>query len=178
MTKILLFTGSIGHNSVNVKLVRYIERILLEKGGNAEFFDIAAEDIPMFNENNIVVPDEILRLKEKINGAGGIVIASPEYNGFFTPRLKNIVDFLSIADNKLWHSKFVATVAASPGKMGGIRALPYLRTLLENLGAICTPTQFALGEAGDAFDADGALVGEFGCKICTDIADEIIRLTS
>jgi chromate reductase, NAD(P)H dehydrogenase (quinone) len=41
--------------------------------------------------------------------------------------------------------------------MGGLRSLDHLAPLLRNLQCWLTPQQFALGKAGDAFDAQGHL---------------------
>jgi len=48
-------------------------------------------------------------------------------------------------------------MSASPGPMGGIRCLQALRLLLGNLRMIVLPDMFALGNAGAAFDEEGAL---------------------
>ena len=62
-----------------------------------------------------------------------------------------------------FEGKVTAIMAASPGPMGGIRVLPQLRNLLTNIamhGTHVIPKQFALGNAGNAFNEDGALKEE------------------
>jgi chromate reductase, NAD(P)H dehydrogenase (quinone) len=51
----------------------------------------------------------------------------------------------------------VGLLSASPGALGGLRSLDHLAPLLRNLQCWVAPQQFALGKAGDAFDAQGQL---------------------
>jgi len=49
-------------------------------------------------------------------------------------------------------------MSASPGALGGMRMLPHLRQILNTLGVLVLPGQFALSHADSAFDEEsGAL---------------------
>jgi NAD(P)H-dependent FMN reductase len=50
-----------------------------------------------------------------------------------------------------------ALLAASPGNHGGLRGLPQLRAVLQNLGVLVLTEQFALPRAHEAFNAEGGL---------------------
>ena len=56
--------------------------------------------------------------------------------------------------------KVVGLLSASPGALGGLRSLGNLAPLLRNLQCWVAPQQFALGQAGSAFDAEGQLIDE------------------
>jgi NAD(P)H-dependent FMN reductase len=51
-------------------------------------------------------------------------------------------------------------LSASPGALGGLRSQSHLAPLLLNAQCWVAPRAFALGHAGDAFDAQGDLVNE------------------
>ena len=93
--------------------------------------------------------------------APGFLIASPEYNGFVTPLLKNVLDWASRSlshDEKpliAFRGKVAALVSASPGNLGGLRSLAALRVLLGNLGVLVTPSQHAVSGAHEAFTPEG-----------------------
>ena len=57
----------------------------------------------------------------------------------------------------LFAGKWAALVAASPGGLGGIRALPLGQQLLANLGLTVLPQPLSLPNVGSAFNDSGAL---------------------
>jgi NAD(P)H-dependent FMN reductase len=52
-------------------------------------------------------------------------------------------------------------MTASPGGLGGIRALPNIRTILASMGVNVLPQDFALSKAHEAFDEDGNAKADF-----------------
>ncbi len=90
-------------------------------------------------------------------------MVTPEYNGMFTPLLKNTIDWLSRPHTEneaplvAYQNKVAAIMAASPGGLGGMRALVPLRLQLSNLGVNVVGAQLALGKAYEAFDEAGNL---------------------
>lgn len=51
-------------------------------------------------------------------------------------------------------------MSTSPGALGGIRGLVFLRMLLANIGVIVLPDQHAVPRAFKVFDEDGSLIDE------------------
>jgi len=74
--------------------------------------------------------------------------------------------------------KTAGLLAASPGAMGGIRCLPHLRLLLNNLGVTVSPAQMALGRADRAFAADGSLADAAQQSMLDKTIADLIRLTA
>lgn len=56
--------------------------------------------------------------------------------------------------------KVAALFSACPGAPGGLRGLVHLRSILQIIGVMVLPDQYALGEAHQAFDDDGRLKQE------------------
>ena len=53
-----------------------------------------------------------------------------------------------------------AILAASPGSLGGLRGLVFLRMLLANIGVTVLPDQQAIPQAFKAFNEDGSLIDD------------------
>jgi chromate reductase, NAD(P)H dehydrogenase (quinone) len=58
--------------------------------------------------------------------------------------------------------------------MGGLRSLDHLAPLLRNLQCWLAPQQFALGKAGDAFDAHGQLKDHAVVQKVKAVVDQVI----
>jgi chromate reductase len=125
----------------------------------------------------------VLRLKEVLHAHPAWIICSPEYNGSYTALLKNTIDWASspVKGNPLWQDgtlpfrgKVVGMLSASPGALGGLRSQSHLAPLLTNLECWLAPKAFALGQAGSAFDDQGALVQETQRERVRAVVDQVL----
>ena len=96
-----------------------------------------------------------------------LLIANPEYNGSLSAVLKNTIDWLSRRQGDeapliCFKDKIALLVAASPGALGGLRALRHLQTVLMGIKVVVLPEQKAIPNAHKVFDDNG-------------IADDAIR---
>jgi chromate reductase len=166
MPKILAFSGSIRRDSWNRKLIRSAVDATRAAGGKVTLIDLADYSLPLYNgdlEDKEGLPDNALRLKALFKAHDALLIASPEYNSSIPPLLKNTLDWVSRewqGESGLvpYQNKVAAIMAASDGQWGGMRMLPHLRQILNTLGVLVLPGQFALPHADQAFDAEtGAL---------------------
>lgn len=93
--------------------------------------------LPFYDQDlEATPPDEVEALRAQVRAADAVVVVTPEYNGTVPGLLGNAVDWLSrpYAAGSL-RGKPAVAVAASPGEVGGARAVVSLRTLLGNTGA-------------------------------------------
>ncbi|MDI1244156.1 MAG: NAD(P)H-dependent oxidoreductase [Rhodoferax sp.] len=167
--KLLIFAGSTRAQSFNRQLAKVAAKMARQAGAEVTLLELSSLDIPMYNadlEANGTPPD-VIRLKEIMYQHPAWVICSPEYNGSYTALLKNTLDWASspVKSDPNWQQgtkaftgKVVGLLSASPGALGGLRSLSHLTPLLLNLQCWVTPQQYALGQAGSAFDADGELL--------------------
>lgn len=167
MTKILAFAGSGRKGSVNKKLVKIAAKAAENAGAAVTVIDLADYPMPIFNQDLEAeqgMPEKAGEFKRLLIEHDGFLIASPEYNSAFSPLLKNVIDWASRAESKdepplqAYKGKFVSIMAASPGALGGLRGLVFLRMLLANIGIIVLPEQLAIPQAFKAFSDDGNLV--------------------
>jgi NAD(P)H-dependent FMN reductase len=146
---------------------------------------LASLNIPLYNADLEATgtPPDVIRLKQLMFDHPAWIVVSPEYNGSYTALLKNTVDWASspVKSDPQWRSgskpfggKVVGLLSASPGALGGLRSLSHLQPLLLNLQCWLAPKQFALGRAGEAFDASGKLATEAHHKGVKDVVDQVL----
>ncbi len=180
--KILVFAGSARAKSFNKKLARIAARSVETVGGESTFLDLRDYPLPIYDgdlEEAEGLPENAAKLKEIFKQHDGLIIASPEYNGLFSPLLKNTIDWVSRpVEGELplsaFKGKVAAMVSTSPGGLGGMRGLAHLHTLLTNIGVIILPNQFAIGSAHEAFDDKGELKDEKQHAVVDNIAKALV----
>lgn len=101
------------------------------------------------------VPVEFQPLAERIFKADAYILVTPEYNGSYSPALKNLLDHFP----KRHHKPF-GIVTASPGAMGGIRASQQLLQLVPALFGIASPYMLIIPAVDKKFSPDGDLVDD------------------
>jgi len=98
-------------------------------------------------------PHEFKPLAERIFAADAFILVSPEYNGSYSPAMKNLIDHFP----KQHHKPF-GIVTASPGPLGGIRASQQIQLLINALFGIASPYMLIVGGVDKRFDAEGNLL--------------------
>lgn len=164
--KVLALSGSARRDSLNRKLLEVAARGVLDRGGEVTFISLADFQLPLYDgdfEKEQGVPGQVRELQGLFAESDALLIASPEHNGGYTALLKNAIDWISRPRESgesgvlLFAGKVAGVVSASPGPMGGIRAMLGMRGVLEKLGALVIPQGFSLGAAHTAFAEDGNL---------------------
>lgn len=167
MIKILAFAGSTRKESFNRKLISIAVQGAKSTGAEVTLVELADYPLPLFNQDleaDYGLPETARDLKQLFIQHDGLLIASPEYNSAFTPLMKNTLDWVSRRETDdepslaAYQGKVAAIMSASPGRLGGLRGLVFLRMLLGNLGIMVLPEQQAIPEAMHAFNNDGSLV--------------------
>ena len=97
-------------------------------------------------------PDTYKPLAQRMFAADAFILVTPEYNGSYTPPLKNLFDHFP----KQMHKTF-GIVTASPGGFGGIRASQQLQLLVMALFGIPSPYMLVTPAVDKKFDKDGNL---------------------
>lgn len=186
MTKILAFAGSARKDSWNKLLVKIAAMGATAAGGDVTVIDLADYPMPMFDqdlESENGMPEFAAKFKQLLVEHDGFLIASPEYNSAFSPLLKNAIDWASrsTSDSEpplvAYSGKCAAIMACSPGGLGGIRGLVFLRMLLGNIGVTVIPDQIAIPSAFQAFAEDGSLVDESKQKSVGALGKKLVEIT-
>ncbi len=161
--KILAFAGSTRTDSYNKKLIRIAVAGAKAAGADVTLIDLRDFPMPLYDgdlETREGLPANAVKLKELFLKNQGLLISSPEYNSSIPGVLKNAVDWVSRGDEKplaCFEGKTAALMSASPGALGGLRALVPLRLMFSNIRVMVMPDQISVPKAHEAFDADGRL---------------------
>ena len=163
--RLLVCAGSARADSQHRKLARAAEAALIAAGAEATFVEIGEYDLPLYNqdiEEAAGTPAAARELRDMLVAHDGLALASPEYNGSYSPLLKNTIDWVSrpMAGERhsaAFHSKVAGLMSTAPGPGGGREGLRHLRELLEWLNVTVIPEQLAVPRSSQAFDAAGNL---------------------
>jgi len=183
--KLLAFAGSTRQESYNRKLLAVAISAADQAGAKVTALDLADYPLPLFNEDleKESKPGKLHELQQLFLEHDGFLIASPEYNSSISPLLKNTIDWVSRTFDDLppcaaYKGKVAGLLAASPGGLGGLRGLVHLRSILQNIGVLVIPDQFALSRAFDAFDDEGQLKDEKQQSIVAAIGQSLVDITA
>lgn len=182
--RIAVISGSLRKGSYNTKLVRFVAGKLRAGGAEIDEISLLNLDLPMMNEDlerEQGHPASVVDLKKRLIAADALLIASPEYNGSLSGALKNAIDWASRpregeAPLACFKGKAGGLLAASPGKLGGLRGLRHLRLILNQIGTVVHPTEFALASAHEAFDDAGNIKDEGAAKMAVGVGEATVKL--
>ena len=163
--RLLVCAGSARADSLHRQLAHAAEAALIEAGAEATFVEIGEYGLPVFNqdiEDAEGTPAAARELRDMLIAHDGLALASPEYNGSYSPLLKNTIDWVSRPmpgerHSTAFHSKVAGLMSITPGPGGGREGLRHLRELLEWLGVTVITEQLAVPRSSQAFDAEGKL---------------------
>lgn len=161
---VLAISGSLRISSLNRKALQQAKKFALEAGAEVEELDLKELNLPMYDgdiEGDIktgTFPEAAAKLKQALEKADAILIASPEYNFSISGALKNMIDWASRQGNSL-NGKWVTLFGVSNGQYGTVRGQPHVRQILQQLGVFMLPTPAVyVANGNEAFNEDGTFV--------------------
>ncbi len=161
--KILAFAASNGRNSINRKLVGYAADRLrsMTPGLKVKTLDIHDFEMPIYSperEATDGVPEQARAFFDTIGAADAVLVSFAEHNGSTTAAWKNIFDWMSRIDSKVWQGKPLVMLAASPGGRAGANVLAGQTMIAPHFGADLKASQ-GIGDWYQAWDdTDGKLL--------------------
>ncbi|GGN21100.1 MULTISPECIES: NADPH-dependent FMN reductase [Marinomonas] len=156
--KILAFGTSNSKHSINKKLAFYAAQQI--NNADVSLIDINDFEMPIYSEDKEKesgIPQLAHDFYNAIGEANTIIISFAEYNGSYTSAYKNLFDWTSRIDMKVFQNKAVIMLSTSPGPGGAQSVLataqasaPYFAANL--VGALSLPSFF------DNFDSKQGVV--------------------
>ncbi len=130
----------------------------IRKHGNIalDLIDPAAQDMPFPGAD----PDsaETKALQDMVSGATGVIFSTPEYHGSFSSMAKLIIENLGFPS--VLAGKPVALLGVAAGRIGAIKALEHLRSVLSHIGAVVLPGPVSVAGVQQVFDDKGRCLDE------------------
>ena len=155
--RIEIISGSPRINSVTRRVAINLKNWLDNNTEHeTDIIDMKDWDMPAVQSVFVSVdrtPEEFKPLAERIFNADAFILVTPEYNGSYSPAMKNLLDHFP----KQHHKPF-GIVTASPGAFGGIRASQQLLQLIPSLFGIASPHMLIVPAVDKKFDEAGKLV--------------------
>lgn len=135
MKKIIAFAGSNSKTSINKALAIYAASLV--ENVETKVLDLNDFELPIYGvdlENEIGIPENADKFLKAIKESDGIVLSLAEHNGVYTTVFKNLFDWMSRIDGKLWSEKPMLLMATSPGDRGGETVLDIAKGRFQFMG--------------------------------------------
>ena len=182
--KILSFGASNSRHSINKQLVTYAAEVLHERIGaeaEIEIIDLNDYEMQIFSidrENETGIPAEAHRFFNLVREADAILISFAEHNGSYSAAYKNLYDWASRIDMRVYENKPMVLLATSPGKGGGKNVLKSATEALPRFGADIRGS-FSLSQFHNHFDVKaGILTDPVHVAELTDTLDRLVSDTA
>lgn len=135
MKKIIAFAGSNSKMSINKKLAAYAAKQI--NNIEVSVLDLNDFELPVYGfdlENESGIPVNAHKFLDEIKNSDGIILSLAEHNGAYSTAFKNIFDWMSRIDGKLWNNKPMLLMATSPGGRGGSSVLEIAKNRFPYMG--------------------------------------------
>ena len=122
--KVIAFAASSSKKSINKQLVSYATGLL--ENAQVEILDLNDYELPLFSEDKeleIGQPTLAKDFLSKIGGADAVIISFAEHNGSYSAAYKNLFDWSSRINPKVFQNKPMVLLATSPGPGGAASVL-------------------------------------------------------
>ena len=158
MTQLLAIGASNSKNSINKAFAAYSARQLPES--IVTTLDLNDFEMPLYSvdrESATGIPAQAKLFFEAIQKSDAIVISFAEHNGSYSAAFKNLLDWTSRIDQKLWQNKPMLLLATSPGGRGGATVIESAKQTFPHLGAKVIGS-FALPSYYEKFSVEKGLL--------------------
>jgi chromate reductase len=160
--------------SSTLKVARYYQKILLEKGVEAGILSMV--QLPP----NILQTDlygkrsaEFQEIQDIVTATNKFIFIIPEYNGSFPGALKVFIDACSFPDS--FYEKKAALVGISSGKYGNIRGIDHFTGVCHYVNLHVMPLKLHIANIKTEFNEYSDLYKEDTLKFTNDQIDKFIK---
>ncbi|SHF12211.1 NAD(P)H-dependent FMN reductase [Litoreibacter ascidiaceicola] len=157
--KILAFAASNSRSSINKRLVTHATEVFqsdVAPHAEIEILDLNDFEIPIYSADREAeggVPELAKQFHAKIGAADALLISYAEHNGHYTAVWKNLFDWMSRIDKKVFQDKPAVIMSASAGGGGGANVMAAAKESAGFFGAEIKGS-FSVGPFAEKFDAE------------------------
>src|SRR3984957_4816384 len=177
LPEIAVIVGSNRRESINLKLAQALVKLGAGKFG-AKIVRI--DDLPIYNQDNEGnLPAEVVRFKDEIARADGVLIVTPEHNRSIPTALKNAIDWGARPWGKSsWPGKTGFITGTSPGAIGSALAQQHLRSVMLGLGMTLLGGEAYVTFKPNLIDDQGNISDETTRTFLQDFVDRFAALVT
>ncbi len=170
-----VIVGSNRRESINRKLALALAKLGADKF-DANFVRI--DHLPMFNQDlEGSLPPEVVRFKNELAQADGILIVTPEHDRSIPAVLKNAIDWGARPyGQNSWAGKPTFITGTSPGAMGSAIAQQHLRSVMVSMGTILQGGEAYVTFKPNLIDEHGNIGDESTQKFLQGFVDRFATL--
>lgn len=174
--KIIAFAASSSSKSINKKLVSYAAGLLDDV--SVEILDLNDYELPIFSEDNeaeLGQPELAKEFFAKFSNCDGVIVSFAEHNGSYSAAYKNLFDWCSRIDTKVYQNKPMVLLSTSPGPGGGARVLAQAKDSMPHFGGI-VKGNFSLPSFNQNFDVENNKITDD--ELVKNLKKEVISIFS
>lgn len=169
MKNIIAFAGSSSKTSINQQLAQYAASLV--ENVEVTTLDLNDFELPIYGmdlENEKGIPENAQKFLNAIKSSDGIVLSLAEHNGAYSTVFKNLFDWMSRINGKLWNEKPMLLMASSPGARGGATVLEIAKGRFPFMGGNIV-ADFSLPSFFDNFKEGKVVNEELHLELSTQI---------
>ncbi len=155
---IIAFAASTSKTSINKQLATYAASQL--ENAQVETLDLNDYELPLFStdlEEEIGHPQAAKDFLAKISAADAVIISYAEHNGSYTAAYKNLFDWVSRLQQKVFDGTKTLLLATSPGPGGAATVLAAATASMPHFGADVVGS-YSLPSFYDNFDVENQTI--------------------
>lgn len=177
LPQIAVIVGSNRRESINRKLAQALIKL------GADKFDakiVRIDDLPLYNQDHESnVPPEVVRFKDEIRKADGVLFVTPEHNRSMPTVLKNAIDWGARPFGaSVWPNKPGFITGTSPGAIGTALVQANMRTVMLGLGMTLLGGESYVQFKPNLVDDQGNISDESTKKFLQSFVDRFATLVA
>ncbi|WP_428327566.1 NADPH-dependent FMN reductase [Mucilaginibacter sp.] len=170
---ITIISGTNRPGSSTLKLAKYYQKQLQQKGGEAGLLSLSQLPASLITSDLYGKrSDEFLPLQDIVTQTDKFLFLIPEYNGSFPGVLKVFIDACSFPES--FYEKKAALVGLSSGKYGNIRGIDHFTGICNYVHLHVLPLKIHIAAINKELDADGNLFNKDTVQFTNEQIDKFI----
>ena len=160
--KVVAFAASSSSRSINKQLVTWAVSLLRDT--EVEILDLNDYELPLFSvdrEDELGQPRLAQDFLQKVTDSDGVVIAFAEHNGNYSAAYKNLYDWVSRIQPRVYQDKSMVLLSTSPGGRGGKSVMDLALSQVPRFGGDVRGS-VSVPSFGDNLDADAGVISNPG----------------
>lgn len=152
--KVLAFAASNSSRSINKQLVRYAASLIPD--AEIDLLDLNDYEMPLFSvdrEDELGHPAPAQQFLSRIADADALLVSFAEHNNSYTAAWKNLYDWCSRIETRVWQDKPMVLLSTSPGGRGGANVMAAALTSVPRFGGDVRAS-LSIPSFNDNFDSE------------------------